>query len=35
MWRENEIAMVRLILSAKRNALEEAVIRKRMRQMYV
>lgn len=35
LWRQNEIAMVRLILSAKRNGMNEAVIRKRMRQMYV
>ncbi len=35
LWRENEIAMVRLILSAKRNGLEDAAIFKRMRQMYV
>lgn len=35
LWRENEIAMARLILSAKRNGLGEAAVRKRMRQMYV
>ena len=35
LWRENEIAMVRLILSFQRSGLKEAVIRKRMRQMYV
>ena len=35
LWRENEIAMVRLILSAKRNGIREEAIRTRMRQVYV
>jgi len=35
LWRENEIGMVRLILSAKRNGLNEEAIRRRTRQMYV
>ena len=33
--RENEIKMVRLVLSAKRNRLDESVIRERLREMYV
>lgn len=33
--RENEIKMVRLVLSAKRNHLDEPVIRERLREMYV
>ncbi len=35
LWRENEIGMVRLILSAKRNGLNVESIRSRMRLMYV
>ena len=33
--RENEIKMVRLVLSAKRNHLKESVVRERLREMYV
>lgn len=33
--RENEIKMVRLVLSAKRNHLDESMIRERLREMYV